>query len=82
MMSAFSLPVAEKSMACPSKMEACSTMSNICEKVRKEAVIRNLVAPFISASDGVLTSSHPTGFEYPLQDEKCGDSNLMNTFDN
>lgn len=67
MTSTLHLPVAEKTLACLCKLETSSRKSNLCRKASREAVIRNLFAPFISASDGVLTSSHPTASDNSLE---------------
>lgn len=56
MLSTFYLPVAEKSLACLSKLGASSRKSNLCQEASREAVIRNLFAPLVSTSDGVLMS--------------------------
>lgn len=74
MMSTFYLPVAEKSLACLSKLETSSRKSTLREEARREAVTRNLFSPLISASDCVLTSSHPTASDNSLQEwqeERC-----------
>lgn len=68
MMSTFYLPVAEKSLACLSKLETSSRKSTLREEARREAVTRNLFSPLISASDCVLTSSHPTASDNSLQE--------------
>lgn len=67
MMSTFHVPVAQKILACLSKAETGSRKSNLGAEARRGAVIRNLFAPLISASDGVLTSSHPTASENSLE---------------
>lgn len=54
-MSTFYLQVAERSLAFLSELEASSRKSHLCEEAKREVVIRNLFASFISASDGVLT---------------------------
>lgn len=57
MKSTFYLPVAEKSLACLSKLYTSSRKSSLCEEVKRETVTRKLFSPLISANDGVLTSS-------------------------
>lgn len=60
-MATFYLPVAEKSL------ESSSRKSDVCEEVRTEAVISNLLAPFITASSRILTWPHQIGSDNSLR---------------
>lgn len=64
------------------RLETSSRKSDLCNAARREAVIRNLYAPLISASDGVLTSPHPTASDNSLEgeeEERCSLKNPAET---